>query len=564
MPRKPKGNVRKTSRKTSIQDKDKGGMNKYQVMGVIGEGAYGVVMKCRHKKTGDYVAMKKFKESGEKDEAVRKTIFREIKVLKLMGHAKDSVVQLLETFRRKGRLYLVFEYIERNLLEVLEENPDGMPPFLIERYIYQLCAAIDVCHQMQVLHRDIKPENLLIDANDRLKLCDFGFARQVDKYGEKLTDYVATRWYRPPELLVGDERYGPGVDIWAIACIMGELSDGDPLFPGDSEIDQLFIIQKLLGPITKEHLRVFLDNPRFMGLRFPDMSHPDTLPSRYSQVMTAKALFFMKHALHMDPRKRPTAAQCMQDPYFNGVRSMYPLTKHQTKATSPTMTPAKSPSKSPRVNDGLSPSPSRYTSATASNTTLDDALTGVSPTSRSNSATLGSAGAELFGAGSTTPRHKKMESFSIGSSAFPTHTQSTLHAPPLNSLHGLKQLHSTGHSPPNGDMHRRTVSESLGPKAAKQVASFAQLTLTDPTFHHGVLDSSFPGIDDPQRGHSIHGMSLGLAGASSPPMMGHQRKVSSDFSTDKLGEDQHRHESKNLHSGEFYKKTTAFSFGIHD
>ena len=71
--------------------------------------------------------------------------------------------------------------------------------------------------------------------------------------------------YRPPELLVGDERYGPGVDIWAIACIMGELADGDPLFPGDSEIDQLFIIQKLLGPMTKAHLRIFLDNSRFMG-----------------------------------------------------------------------------------------------------------------------------------------------------------------------------------------------------------------------------------------------------------------------------------------------------------
>ena len=99
--------------------------------------------------------------------------------------------------------------------------------------------------------------------------------------------------YRAPELLVGDDTYGPEVDMWAIACIMGELADGDPLFPGDSEIDQLYVIQKMLGPITKPHMRTFLENPRFMGLQFPDMSRPDTLPSRYSNIMSGKHLRFM-------------------------------------------------------------------------------------------------------------------------------------------------------------------------------------------------------------------------------------------------------------------------------
>jgi cyclin-dependent kinase-like len=117
----------------------------------------------------------------------------------------------------------------------------------------------------QILHRDIKPENLLVTEHNELKLCDFGFARVVENYGDVLTDYVATRWYRAPELLVGDARYGPGVDLWAIACIMGELADGDPLFAGDSEIDQLFTIQKMLGPITPDHMHTFLENPRFMG-----------------------------------------------------------------------------------------------------------------------------------------------------------------------------------------------------------------------------------------------------------------------------------------------------------
>jgi|TARA_B110000305_G_C19089220_1_gene469967 cyclin-dependent kinase-like len=104
---------------------------------------------------------------------------------------------------------------------------------------------------MNVVHRDIKPENLLIDPSDNLKLCDFGFARNIpqQRQNPQMTDYVATRWYRSPELLLSD-RYSKEVDIWAIGCIMGELTDGEPLFPGESEVDQLFEIQKILGALT--------------------------------------------------------------------------------------------------------------------------------------------------------------------------------------------------------------------------------------------------------------------------------------------------------------------------
>ena len=103
-----------------------------------------------------------------------------------------------------------------------------------------------------MIHRDIKPENLLINPKKKeLKICDFGFARVLDKkaIGLGLTDYVATRWYRAPELLLSNH-YGIEVDIWAAGCIMGEISDGDALFPGESEIDQLFCIQKILGKLT--------------------------------------------------------------------------------------------------------------------------------------------------------------------------------------------------------------------------------------------------------------------------------------------------------------------------
>ena len=240
-------------------------MNKYEVLGVVGEGAYGVVLKCRNKETQSVVAIKKFKES-EDDDVVRKTTMREVKILRMLRH--PSIVSLLEAFRRKGKLYLVFEYVERNLLEVLEEQPNGLPPTLVQRYIYQLCQAIDWCHSSNVVHRDIKPENLLINTRDaELKLCDFGFARTNSSHAQDLTDYVATRWYRAPELLLGSTTYDNSVDIWAIGCIMGELYDGQPLFPGESEIDQLYIIQRMLGPLTAEQNDLFLQNPRFVGLK---------------------------------------------------------------------------------------------------------------------------------------------------------------------------------------------------------------------------------------------------------------------------------------------------------
>lgn len=145
---------------------------------------------------------------------------------------------LIECFKKSNRLYLVFEYLEKNLLEILEERSNGLQPELVRKYVYQLLKAIEYCHRNNVIHRDIKPENLLINPQKHdLRICDFGFARVLNnKAGQGLTDYVATRWYRAPELLLTNH-YGKEVDIWAIGCIMGEITDGDPLFPGDSEID---------------------------------------------------------------------------------------------------------------------------------------------------------------------------------------------------------------------------------------------------------------------------------------------------------------------------------------
>ena len=293
-------------------------MNKYEVLGVVGEGAYGVVLRCRHKDSGDIVAIKKFKEA-EDDEALKKTTLREVRLLRLLRHG--NIVSLLEAFRRKTRLYLVFEYVEKNLLEVLETQPQGLDAELVRVYILQLVRAIHWCHSHEVVHRDIKPENLLINTrSNTLKLCDFGFARVLSSaQPQDLTDYVATRWYRAPELLLGSTSYGFGVDLWAIGCIMGEISDGQPLFPGESEVDQLYIVQKIIGPLTAEHLELFMANPRFAGLKFPDMSKPETLQKKYMGKLSKRALNFMKILLSMDPSDRSTSSSCLTDPYFEGL-----------------------------------------------------------------------------------------------------------------------------------------------------------------------------------------------------------------------------------------------------
>eukprot|EP00002_Diphylleia_rotans_P012386 TRINITY_DN2422_c0_g1_i9.p1 TRINITY_DN2422_c0_g1~~TRINITY_DN2422_c0_g1_i9.p1 ORF type:complete len:653 (+),score=131.38 TRINITY_DN2422_c0_g1_i9:179-2137(+) len=245
---------------------------------------------------------------------------------------QSNIVGLKEAFRRKGKLYLVFEYMEKNLLEVLEQHTNGLDAELVRNYIYQLVKAIDYCHQNQVIHRDIKPENLLVNSSHVLKLCDFGFARTISKAGNDYTDYVATRWYRAPELLLGSKCYEKSVDIWVIGCIMAELFEGQALFPGESELDQLFLIQKTLGPLIPAHMELFLKNPRFYGFKFPDMSKPEGLDKRFSNRISKKALSFMKAVLQLDPAMRLTGAQCLSHPYFEGMGD---LDRKQGATTAP-------------------------------------------------------------------------------------------------------------------------------------------------------------------------------------------------------------------------------------
>ncbi|KAJ8963483.1 hypothetical protein NQ318_018966 [Aromia moschata] len=231
----------------------------------LGEGSYGIVYKCRNRDTGEIVAIKKFAES-EEDPLIRKIALREIRLLKNLKH--PNLVNLIEVFRRKRRLHLVFEFCERTVLNELERYPRGCPEILCQQIIKQTLQAVEYCHQHGCIHRDIKPENILLTGMGVVKLCDFGFARMLNP-GENYTDYVATRWYRAPELLVGDTQYGTPVDVWAIGCVLAELIKGEALWPGKSDVDQLYMIRCTVGDLLPRHMQAFKNNDFFQGVILP-------------------------------------------------------------------------------------------------------------------------------------------------------------------------------------------------------------------------------------------------------------------------------------------------------
>ena len=294
---------------------------KYEVLGVVGEGAYGIVYKCKNKETNKFVAIKKFKEV--EDELVQKTMKRELKMLQSLRH--PNIVDFQEAFIHKNKLFLVFEYVEKNLLELLETSPEGLDPKLIRSFAFQMCKAINYLHSKNILHRDVKPENLLITENNELKLCDFGFARKIlikNNNIENMTDYVATRWYRSPELLLSGGIYGPEVDYWAVGCIIGELADGNPMFPGENEIDQLECIIKVMGNLPESLVNMYYENPIYNGKELLKVNRPESLERRYMGKLGPSAIDFLKGLLQLDPKKRLNGDNVFKHKYFKCFMDM--------------------------------------------------------------------------------------------------------------------------------------------------------------------------------------------------------------------------------------------------
>ncbi|WFD44566.1 cyclin-dependent kinase [Malassezia psittaci] len=239
-------------------------MENYQKIEKVGEGTYGVVYKARDLTpgaNGRIVALKKIRLEAE-DEGVPSTAIREISLLKELRD--ENIVRLLEIIHQESRLYLVFEFLDLDLKKYMDNvssQPEGLGPEIVmvsqnqrlmQKFTYQLVRGIYFCHAHRILHRDLKPQNLLIDKEGNLKLADFGLARAFGIPLRTYTHEVVTLWYRAPEVLLGSRHYNTAIDMWSVGCIFAEMAMRSPLFPGDSEIDEIFRIFRTMGTPNDE------------------------------------------------------------------------------------------------------------------------------------------------------------------------------------------------------------------------------------------------------------------------------------------------------------------------
>jgi len=296
---------------------DKNVAKKYEVLQKLGKGAYGVVWKAVDKKSRNVIALKKIFDAFQNATDAQRT-FREIMFLQELAH-HENIIRLQNVLKADNDrdIYLVFEFMETDLHAVIRAN---ILEEVHKQYImYQLFKALKYLHSGQLLHRDIKPSNLLLNSECAVKLADFGLARSVaalqnDGHNPVLTDYVATRWYRAPEILLGSTKYTYGVDMWSSGCILGELLLGKPIFPGSSTMNQLDRIMELTGRPTAGDLEV-IASPYAATM----MENCATVePKRVSQLfpsISPEAADLLRRLLHFNPHKRISAAEALRHPY---------------------------------------------------------------------------------------------------------------------------------------------------------------------------------------------------------------------------------------------------------
>ncbi|XP_034247855.1 cyclin-dependent kinase 2 isoform X2 [Thrips palmi] len=293
-------------------------MEKYLKIEKIGEGTYGVVYKALCKKSKKWVALKKIRLETE-SEGVPSTAIREISLLKELTH--PNVVQLLDVVHCEKKLFLVFEFLTYDLKKYLDSYKDTLPPDLVKSYLQQLLQGISYCHQNRILHRDLKPQNLLLDTEGYIKLADFGLARGFGMPVRAYTHEVVTLWYRAPEILLGTKLYSMAVDIWSLGCIFAEMTTRRPLFPGDSEIDQLFRVFRTLGTPDESKWPGVSQLPDYKSMfpRWDPQDMKEVLP-----LMDEEAVDLFLKMVTYDPSKRVTAVEAMNHSYLKNVKFIPP------------------------------------------------------------------------------------------------------------------------------------------------------------------------------------------------------------------------------------------------
>ncbi|KAL9647996.1 hypothetical protein ABK040_016687 [Willaertia magna] len=300
--------------------------SKYEVKKIIGQGAYGVVVSAFDKERQEDVAIKKIFNIFEHDREYQKRILREVKILRHFTDC-ESIVQLFDlilppSFEDFNDVYIVMEFMDSNLRQMIKSNQE-LTDQNIQYFLYHLLKGLKTIHSANVLHRDIKPSNILINSDMEVKYCDFGLSRGIesDVNPKMSTTYVATRWYRSPELLLMWEQAGKSLDIWSLGCIFAEMLDKPPkrkvLFPGKNYLNQLDLILDVCGtPTNDEEIRGCAKAKKYMKTlsKKPKRNLMELFPHA-----NPLAIDLLDKMLEFDPLKRITVDEALKHPYLESM-----------------------------------------------------------------------------------------------------------------------------------------------------------------------------------------------------------------------------------------------------
>ncbi|KAK3037624.1 hypothetical protein RJ639_030401 [Escallonia herrerae] len=283
-------------------------MERYKIIKEVGNGTFGTVWRALSKQMGEVVAIKKMKRKYYSwEECIN---LREVKSLRKMNH--PNIVKLKEVIRENDILYFVFEYMECNLYQLIKDRGKLFSEADVRNWCFQVFQGLAYMHQRGYFHRDLKPENLLV-SKDIIKIADFGLAREISSQ-PPYTEYVSTRWYRAPEVLLQSPMYGSAVDMWAMGAIMAELFTLRPLFPGSSEADEIYKICSVTGSPTESEWAEGHVLANAINYQFPQLAgvHLSALVPSASK----DAISLITSLCSWDPCKRPTAVEVLQHPFF--------------------------------------------------------------------------------------------------------------------------------------------------------------------------------------------------------------------------------------------------------
>jgi len=304
----------------------------YKIVDKVGEGTYGEVYKATPPpemalEAGELLALKKVRLENEK-EGFPITAVREIKILRQLKH--KNIIKLREIvtdkqeavdFRKdKGSFYLVFDFMEHDLMGLLDSGLVTFTQELNASIMRQIMEGLAYCHDRNFLHRDIKCSNILMNNRGQVKLADFGLARlyNAEDKDRPYTNKVITLWYRPPELLLGEERYGPAIDVWSCGCILGELFAKKPLFQANEEFAQLMVISRMCGTPCPAVWPEVIHLPGFQSLK-PKKQYRRRVREDFAMMMPNSALDLLDGMLALDPTKRLSARQALDGDWLRGV-----------------------------------------------------------------------------------------------------------------------------------------------------------------------------------------------------------------------------------------------------